>query len=134
VSGHIAERLRSAMNDHDIDRFVGLFDERYRSEQPAHPDRAFTGREQVRENWSSVFAGVPDFHAELLDSAGDGEMLWTEWRWTGTHADASPLDIAGVIVFGVRDDRLAWARLYVEPVEQAGAGIDAAVRRMAGSE
>jgi len=39
-----------------------------------------------------------------------------------------------VIVFGVRDDRLAWARLYVEPVEQAGAGIDAAVRRMAGSE
>jgi hypothetical protein len=109
VNGDMAERLRSAMNDHDIDRFVGLFDERYRSEQPAHPDRAFTGREQVRENWSSVFAGVPDFHAE-------------------------PLDIAGVIVFGVRDDRLAWARLYVEPVEQAGAGIDAAVRRMAGSE
>lgn len=134
MNGDMAERLRSAMNDHDIDRFVGLFDERYRSEQPPHPDRAFTGREQVRENWSSVFAGVPDFHAELLDSAGDGETLWTEWRWTGTHADASPLDIAGVIVFGVRDDRLAWARLYVEPVEQAGAGIDAAVRRMAGSE
>jgi hypothetical protein len=110
VSGHIAERLRSAMNDHDIDRFVGLFDERYRSEQPAHPDRAFTGRDQVRENWSS------------------------EWRWTGTHADGSPLDMAGVIVFGVRDDRLAWARLYVEPVELEGAGIDAAVRRMAGSE
>jgi hypothetical protein len=36
--------------------------------------------------------------------------------------------MAGVIVFGVRDDHLASARLYIEPIEQAGAGIDAAVR------
>jgi len=35
-------------------------------------------------------------------------------------------------VAGVRDGRWAWARLYVEPVEEAGAGIDAMVRRMAG--
>jgi hypothetical protein len=40
--------------------------------------------------------------------------------------------MAGVIVAGVRDGLLQWARLYVEPVEQGGAGIDAAVRRMAG--
>jgi hypothetical protein len=38
--------------------------------------------------------------------------------------------MAGVIVFGVRDEAIAWARLYVEPVEEAGAGIDAAVRDM----
>jgi hypothetical protein len=47
-------------------------------------------------------------------------------------ADGSPLDMAGVIVCGIRDSRLRWARLYVEPVEQEGGGIDAAVRRMAG--
>ena len=40
--------------------------------------------------------------------------------------------MAGVIVFGVRDERFAWARLYVEPVEQ-GDGIEAAVREMSGS-
>jgi hypothetical protein len=28
--------------------------------------------------------------------------------------------MAGVIIFGVRADRIAWARLYVEPVEQEG--------------
>ena len=50
----------------------------------------------------------------------------------GTHADGSALEMAGVIVGGVRDGRLAWARLYLEPVERAGAGIDAAVRSMAG--
>jgi ketosteroid isomerase-like protein len=84
------------------------------------------------EHWSAVFAGVPDFHAELLSVAGEGHVLWSEWRWTGTHADGTRLDIAGVIISGLRDGRFAWARLYVEPVEQAGAGIDAAVRHMAG--
>jgi hypothetical protein len=38
--------------------------------------------------------------------------------------------MAGVIVFGVREDRLAWARLYIEPVERTGEGIEAAVRDM----
>jgi hypothetical protein len=40
--------------------------------------------------------------------------------------------MVGVIVAGVGDGRLRWARLYVEPVEQGGAGIDAAVRRISG--
>jgi hypothetical protein len=39
-----------------------------------------------------------------------------------------------VIVCGVREGRIAWARPYIEPVEAAGAGIDAAVRRMTSSE
>jgi hypothetical protein len=120
----IAERLEAAMNAHDIDAFVALFAPDYDSAQPAHPDRAFTGSEQVRANWSEIFAGVPDFRAELLRSSSDGDTLWTEWEWTGAG-----LHMAGVIVFGVRDERFAWARLYVEPVEQ-GEGIEAAVREM----
>jgi hypothetical protein len=40
--------------------------------------------------------------------------------------------MAGVLVCGIREGRLGWARLYVEPVERGGAGIDAAVRDMAG--
>jgi ketosteroid isomerase-like protein len=120
----IAEQLCAAMNAHDIDAFVALFAPDYDSAQPAHPDRAFVGSEQVRKNWSEIFDGVPDFRAELLRSSTDGDTLWTEWRWTGTG-----LDMAGVIVFGVRDARFTWARLYVEPVEQ-GEGIEAAVREM----
>jgi hypothetical protein len=37
-------------------------------------------------------------------------------------------------MFGMRDGRVAWARLYVEPVEEAGAGIDAAVRDMTAAQ
>ncbi len=61
-----------------------------------------------------------------------GDVEWSEWRWHGTHDDGSLLDVAGVIVFGIRDGRVAWARLYVEPIEHAGAGIEAAVRGMTG--
>lgn len=130
----VAERLNAALNAHDLEAFLACFDEDYASEQPAHPDRAFQGREQVRTNWSAVFEGVPDFRSELLRAAVDGEIVWSEWRWRGTQSDGAPLDMAGVMVCGVRDGRMAWARLYMEPVEQAGAGIDAAVRRMTGDE
>lgn len=126
--------LAEATNAHDIDAFVALFAEDYDSQQPAHPDRAFHGRDQVRANWSEVFASVPDFRADLVATAVEGDCVWSEWRWRGTHADGSRLDMAGVIIFGVRAERIAWARLYVEPVELEGEGIEAAVRDMSGRQ
>jgi len=126
----LVARLHAAMNAHDVEAFVACFAEDYDSAQPAHPDRAFRGREQVRANWSAVFTGVPDFRAELVRVDAVDDTAWSEWRWEGTQTDGGRLEMAGVIVLGVRDDLVAWARLYVEPVERAGAGIDAAVRDM----
>jgi hypothetical protein len=37
-----------------------------------------------------------------------------------------------VIVAGIRDGRMVWGRLYMEPVETAEESIDTAVRKMAG--
>jgi hypothetical protein len=125
-----AQALLRAQNAHDLEAFCALFDEGYRSEQPAHPDRAFVGREQVRRNWQGVFAGVPDFHAELIASAAVGDVCWAEWHWTGTRSDGSRLDDRGITLFGIRDGRIAWGRLYMEPVEAGGRGIEAAVERM----
>src|SRR4051812_29772086 len=118
----VVERLRAAMNARDIEAFVACFAEDYASEQPAHPDRAFRGREQVRQNWSAVFDGVPDFTAELVAAAVDGDTEWSEWRWRGTQSDGTKLDMAGVIVCGVRAGRLTWGRLCGGPGEQAGGG------------
>ena len=77
-----------------------------------------------------VFAGVPDFRAELLRSAQEDDTGWAEWHWHGTRTDGTRLDMRGVTIFGIRDDRIAWGRLYMEDV-QAGQGIDQAVRHMA---
>jgi ketosteroid isomerase-like protein len=126
----VVRRLHAAMNAHDVEAFVACFAEDYDSAQPAHPDRAFRGRDQVRANWSAVFTGVPDFRAEIVRVDAVGDTVWSEWRWDGTQTDGGRLEMAGVIVFRVRADHVSSARLYLEPVERTGAGIDAAVRDM----
>ena len=121
----MSRRLLDAMNAHDLDAFAACFADDYRSEQPAHPERAFRGADQARRNWEGVFAGVPDFAAELLALAvAEGGVELAEWRWTGTHVDGSEFAMRGATVFGVEDGRLAWGRLYMEPVEQGGSDID----------
>jgi ketosteroid isomerase-like protein len=125
----VMQRLLAAMNAHDLDAFVECFAPDYRSEQPAHPARAFTGNAQVRANWASVFAGVADLSARLLVAAqtDDGTEIG-EWCWSGTYADGSPFAMAGVIVAGVAHGRITWARLYMERVDDDGVGIDEVVR------
>ncbi len=128
----VSERLRAAMNAHDIDAFVSCFTADYRSVQPAHPDRAFTGRDQVKTNWSAIFEEVPDVRGELVRTvASDGEE-WGEWRIWGTRRDGSRMEMRGVIVAGIRGDQIAWARLYLELLEEGGAGIATAVDRITG--
>ena len=126
------ERLHDAINRHDPEAFVACFAPEYESEQPAHPIRAFTGRDQVRKNWTAFFAGVPDLQAEVVRATTQGETVWAEWHWHGTRQDATPLDMRGVTLFGVRDDCLIWGRLYTEETEGAGAAIDATMARLTG--
>ena len=128
------ERLTAAQNAHDLEAMLACVHDDYRSEQPLFPSRAFQGIDQVRANWSALLDAIPDFHAETACSAVEGDTVFAEVRWTGTKADGTPLDERGVLVFGVRDDRIAWGRLYVDEVEREGAGIDAAVRRIAGTD
>jgi ketosteroid isomerase-like protein len=127
----VIEQLVAAMNSHDPDAVAALFAEDYRSEQPLHPSRGFGGRDQVQANWTSVFDGVPDFFAESIASTDDGDRAWAELRWSGNHRDGSPFLMRGVILLGLRDDLIQWARLYLEPVELSQSedrDIDAAVR------
>ena len=131
IPAEVLARLSAAMNRRDLAAFVDCFDPEYESEQPAHPDRRFRGRAQVERNWAAMFAGVPDFRADVLRSAVAGDTVWVEWQWTGTRADGTRLDARGACIFGVRGGRLAWGRLYMEDVE-AGRGIEAAVASLAG--
>jgi ketosteroid isomerase-like protein len=127
--GKVMDRLLTAMNAHDLDGFVACFAPDYRSEQPAHPGRAFEGSDKVRANWTSVFSGVPDFTAELLLSAtNDDGVEIGEWRWHGTHTDGSPFAMRGVTVMGIEGEQIAWGRLYMDMVERDGADIDQMVR------
>jgi ketosteroid isomerase-like protein len=126
----ILEQVRDATNAHDAEQLASLMAEDYDSAQPVHPGRAFVGRAQVLENWSSVFEGVPDFSSELLGSSVDGDIEWGEWHWYGHHVDGSPFAMRGVTVFVVRDGLIAEGRLYMEPVDTEGGDIEAAVQEL----
>lgn len=123
----MVERLRDASNAHDAEAVAPLFAEDYRSSQPAHPSRAFVGRSKVLANWSSVFEGVPDFTASLVEWTQEGDTEWAAWDWSGTHTDGTPFGMRGVTILTMRGELVAEGRLYLEPVEVGGADIDSAV-------
>ena len=79
----------------------------------------------------SVAAGAPATSAPLLyASAVDGDTEWGEWAWRGHHADGSPFAMRGVTIFVVRDGLVVEGRLYMEPVEDGGSDIRAAVQEL----
>jgi ketosteroid isomerase-like protein len=127
-------RLRDAMNRHDAEAMAALFAPDYRSEQPVHPRRGFGGRDQVALNWGQMFDGVPDLEVGVVKESTADSTSWSEWVWRGAHRDGTPFLMKGVTLFGLRDDGLiAWARLYMEPVDQGSVEIDEAVRQLSGS-
>ena len=97
------QRLQRATNDHDLEALVACFSADYRNETPAHPERGFTGREQVRANWTQIFAAIPDVTCEVLRCAVDGDTVWSEWEHRGTRPDGTPHLMRGVVIFGVDD-------------------------------
>ena len=122
------DRLARSTNAHDVDGLVDCFAADYRNETPAHPARGFSGREQVRSNWTQIFTAVPDLQATVLRSAVTGDTVWSEWEMTGTRRDGTAHLMRGVILFGVDAGRASWARFYLEPVEHGGDTIDSAVK------
>ncbi len=125
----VIERLARATSAHDLDGIVACFAEGYANETPAHPQRSFAGRDQVRRNWEQVLAGVPDITAQVLATTVDGDTVWSEWQMTGTRLDGALHEMRGVIIFDVAGEFVRAARFYLEPVERESGTVDDAVRR-----
>jgi ketosteroid isomerase-like protein len=128
----VIDRLAAAVNADDLEPVAGLIHPDYRSEQPAHPGRAFTGRAQMLANWAAMLAGIPDFRAEICRSVHDGETTWSEWRWSGTRSDGQAFEMRGVTLFEVIGGQVVAGRLYLEDVERDVVGIGQAVEDLSG--
>ena len=126
----IIERLINAINAHDLDAFMVCIATDYHSVQPLHPDREFRGSTQVRQNWSAVFAGMPDLRWQVLRWAVHGPTVWIEVQGNGTRvSDGVKIELGGVLINEVRDDQIVAARIYFDEIT-TGAGIDASVAEL----
>lgn len=128
----VVDRLAAALNAHDLEAAAALLHENYRSEQPAHPGRSFVGRAQMHANWQAMFAGIPDFRAELIRSVDDGDTTWSEWSWSGNRADGQDFRVRGVTLFEIKNGQITAGRLYLEDVEREVVSIEEAVQGLSG--
>src|SRR5690349_20995472 len=119
----VVEQLRAAIDAHDLERIVACFEEDYVNETSAHPARGFRGREQVRRNWEQILGFVPDLRAEIVRACVDGDAIWSEWAMSGNRRDGQRHEMRGVVVFGVPAGRIAWARFYLEPLDEHSGGV-----------
>lgn len=124
----VVERLRDATNAHDLEAIVACFAAEYRNDTPLHPARGFSGRRQVRRNWTQILAAIPDVCTEIVAAVVSGDTVWSEWEHRGTRPDGSAHLMRGVIIFAVRDGLITTARFFLEPVDDTGENVDAAVR------
>lgn len=113
----VVERMRQAMNAHDVEALAGCFAEHYRCEMPLHPSRGFVGRDRVRENWGGLFAHVPDLVARVLRCTQDGDLAWSEWEISGTTVSGARFTTAGVAILSIKDALVDSARFYLDPVD-----------------
>ena len=74
--GDVINRLVKAMNLHDLSAAAALFHPDYRSSQPAHPGRTFTGREQMRANWAANKPKLKACRAEVKAKGLAGDDRW----------------------------------------------------------
>jgi hydroxyacylglutathione hydrolase len=79
------------------------------------------GLDALREYWTGVFAAMPDWRFEVLDTIAEGDRAAVHWRVTATHTGApyrgveaagARIDASGADVIEVRDGRIARMDAY----------------------
>ena len=114
----VFERMIQAANRHDLEAMVACFAPDFRSEQPFYPERNFTGQAGVRKNWSFFFSTMPDFQAEVLSEAVEGDTVWAELHYHGTQVDGKKHVTRGVTISGIQGEQIVWAKLYIVTIQE----------------
>jgi steroid delta-isomerase-like uncharacterized protein len=81
----IAEEMTAAVNAHDIDRCLQLFDESYVGESELTPAGAGQGRAGVRQRLETLIGAFPDVQVEDEQTLASGDFVVVRARVTGTH-------------------------------------------------
>jgi ketosteroid isomerase-like protein len=119
------ERFFRACNEADVEALEACVHPDFEMVVPQRPSRNFTGRRREVDNLKFLFDTYPDLSISVLRRAVEGYEVWTE-----THAAATGLEMAAVVIWSVDEETgtLRRARYYSEPVETDGPAIDEFIR------
>lgn len=98
-----------AWNRHDIDALMQFMTDDCVFETAAGPDACGTrhvGREAVRKAFASAWQAVPDAQWRSAQHFVHGDFGVSQWTFTGTAADGSPIEVDGVDLFTFRDGKI----------------------------
>lgn len=109
VSAATLEAFSAAWNRHDIDAIMAFMTDDCEFETPAGPEAhgsRHVGREAVRKAFAAVWEAMPDARWSEGRYLVQGNIGLSQWRFTGTTADGSRVDVDGVDVFTLRDGKI----------------------------
>ena len=122
----VADADFEALNDHDLDRYLGVHAESFVLYAPDSPEPR-KGREALRE-WIQGFVNAfPDLRVERERSFGQGDWVCVEYTVTGTHKGPLPgpggemipatnkaVRLPGSVVFKVEGGKITEAHEYYD--------------------
>src|SRR3954447_10299089 len=109
----VVQQVFSGINAQDLDAMRAVWApdvvERF-------PDKTCRGQEELSAYFAGLFAALPDFRMEIVNTIEDGETVYARWRTTGTHTGGrfNGIDPTGKVIafegmdeFTIRDGKVA---------------------------
>ncbi|MBL4757469.1 MAG: nuclear transport factor 2 family protein [Rhizobiales bacterium] len=106
----LLEKFAAGWNAHNVDALLECMtdDGIFYGSAGAEPNGAtFTSTDELRSSYSALWATFPDAAWNDVQHFISGERAVTEWRFTGTKADGSKVNVRGCDVFLIRDGKIA---------------------------
>lgn len=106
----LLDRFSAGWNAHDVDALLDCMtdDGVFFGSAGAEPDGAtFKGRDELRKSYAGLWSTFPDAAWNDVQHFVSGDRAVTEWRFTGTKADGSRVNVRGCDVFVIRDGKIS---------------------------
>jgi steroid delta-isomerase-like uncharacterized protein len=111
----LLDHFADAWNRHDLDALMSMMTDDCVFEASAGPDvngQRSEGTPAVRAAFAAVFDAFPDARWANPGHFIAGSRGVSEWTFTGTHRDGTPVEVTGCDLFTFRDGRIAVKNSY----------------------
>ncbi|HLO58610.1 MAG TPA: nuclear transport factor 2 family protein [Bacteroidales bacterium] len=115
ITENFLQSFADAFNAHDLKAIMSHMTEDCIFEASAGPDvdgEKFTGQENVRKAFETVFASFPDARWDNPHHFISGNRGFTEWTFSGTSQDGKIIEVTGCDLFTFENGKIAIKNSY----------------------